>query len=235
MNSRTRSLSTAICLAACIGLPHLPAVADRQPDATDVAGKRPLDFASDQVTSLAITFPNDTEPVILERSDAGEPFDFAGDGTETADAAAVDELLRILLEARIEAAHPLSDEDAIAARERPIEFGIRHTSGTEYTLRIGRRPAETDEPNARPPRVEASIVFDQDGNIVELPETEPEPENQEPGPVFIEYDSDDPDFPWSRVSESVTLSVADTVFEALPGDITELVEARPARDRDDRN
>jgi hypothetical protein len=202
------------------------------------AVKRPLDFSSQDVASVTLTIPGREIPLVLEREAPAGTFSVSGDNEKNlreVKTSEVNRLLGTLLNARFtEMSHP-SDPDVEAAREHAREVTLQRFDGESYTLEIGRRPAlPAEEPaETTPARVEASIIFDQDGNIVELPTVENNSENDapadgvdtEPGPVFIVYQSDDPAFPWARISQEVALQFPDRIHDALPETLDDLLEA----------
>ena len=206
--------------------------------------KRPLRLDREEIASFRLPFPGGDE-VLLERGAPGEPLAAAAPFEDRElKQSEVNRVLNRLLNARFSAVHDPDEEEAAAAREHAREIVLRDFDGTGYTLRVGRNPAETNpdtgqtagEAEASPSRAEASIIFDQDGNIVTPPEPEDAPEEAEdaetpePGPVFIFYASTDEAFPWTRITESAALRFPDSVYEALPESPEDLLEPAAAED-----
>ena len=206
--------------------------------------KRPLDFTSQEISSVALDLPGRDAPLVLERKTPGGTFQVAdedGNSRREVNTSELNRLLGTLLNARFKEARDVADPDAEAAREYAREVTLRRFDGKTHTLRIGRRPAQTVNPppesepaKTAPPRVEASIIFDQDGNIVQLPEPENDSANGDgshkadgkAGPVFVVYRSDDPTFPWTRISQTVSLRFPDRIHDALPETLEDLLEPR---------
>ncbi len=204
--------------------------------------KRPLDFSSQEVASVTLHFPGRDLPLVLERDASGGTFAVAGENENNrrdVKTSEVNRLLSTLLNARFTELSDPSDPDVETAREHSRKVTLQQFDGVSYTLEIGRRPAPSADETAReqpaettPTRVEASIIFDQDGNIVELPTIENNSNNDdttagidtEPGPVFIVYQSDDPSFPWARISREVALRFPDRIHDALPETLDDLLE-----------
>lgn len=200
---------------------------------------RPLAIASDRIASIQLEFPG-ADPLLLERDRPGATFvASAPHDHRQVDAEKLNGLLDTLLEARFDDVREADDEDALRAREHARRVILLTFDGNDYTLLIGRRPAEVPPDSAGNDgsrSVEASIIFDQDGNIVEPPDPEPqerEPES-DPGPVFILYKSTDPEFLWTRISTNAALQFPEEIHAALPDSPNDLLKPSTPHPPEDR-
>lgn len=229
--------------------------------------KRPIELEEGDVARVELTL--DGEPLVFVREKKGDPYQLdGGKENETAKSSDVASLVRTLVTARFTEALEPDGADVQAAREHAAAFTIASFDGANYTLHVGRRPGseaeEADaelEPEAKgaeksdSAKVSASVVIDQDGNIVspeeiaaaekaakdkaaaESADTEteaaseaneedsaPEPVDIEPGPVFIFYESDDPDFIWASLMDRVALKYSDYLYNQLPDSRADLIE-----------
>jgi len=197
--------------------------------------KRPLQLEEREIARVEIEV--DGETLVFSRTEASS--DFVGENlaeNERAKSREISSLLRTLLNARFTEAIDPENPDAQAAREHSLPVTLEEFGGTRYTLEIGRRPGSGPSEKAAESTASASIVVDQDGNIVSPEEiaaaeqeaqrenSEAEVEVVEPGPVFIFYQSESPEFIWSDLMEKVALKFGDHIFSRLPESRTDLVE-----------
>lgn len=225
------------------------------------AVKKPLDIDPDDISGVTIHFPDETR-LRLVRSEPGGEFS-AGDldDGETLDRSRINRSLQSLVDATYREILPNDDPDVVGARENARRLTLTTFDGYDYNIAIGRRPgdpaavvaapdpAPAREPD-RPATVSSSIIFDQDGNIVDeadLPvpvaeveaevadspggiaaeggeaEAEEDDPGREPGPVFVFYESNAPDFIWSDPLSRISLQFADHVLEDFPASRSELI------------
>lgn len=197
--------------------------------------KRPLQLEEREIARVEIEI--DGETLAFSRTEASA--DFAGENlaeNERAKAREISTLLRTLLNGRFTEALDPENPDAQAARENALPVTLEEFDGTRYTLKIGRRPGSGPSEKAAKSTTSASIVVDQDGNIVspeEIAAAEQEAQEQdsetevevvEPGPVFIFYQSESPEFIWSHLMEKVALKFGDHIFNRLPKSRTDLID-----------
>lgn len=215
--------------------------------------KRPLTIEEVEVARVELVV--DGNPLAFSRAEADGAF--AGENlaeNETAISNKVSQLVRTLTSARFTEAVDPANADAVAASEHATPVTLELFDGARYTLTIGRRPGspgtsdpdganDEEAPEKKDPKASASVVIDQDGKIVppeEIAKAEQAgggekddgeaPEKIEPGPVFIWYQSEAPDFVWNDLKDRVALKFGNRVYEQLPSNREDLITKKAAKE-----
>jgi len=180
--------------------------------------KRMLTFQSSEVAALYFDFPN-SEPDFKIKRETAES-EFTADGlaeNEKLDDSAITSFISTLTSARFTKVHELNDPDAIAARDHTSAITFELFNGKTYSLHVGRRPAEILD------AVKSEISELSDNESVD----EVEPEEPEPGPVFIFFESSDPKDRLNTIMQTVSLSYSNYVFNQVPESREKFIESPP--------
>ncbi len=183
------------------------------------ADKKILEFTKDDVAGLTIEFPEEPDSFTISRGSKDDSF--------TSDQLAADEqikeseaarVINSLINARFnEVIEDRDGPDAAGARENARAFTLKLFDGDVYTLKIGRRPKdwtppeETPSATAEAPEPEKATETAKPGE-----EAKPETQFNEPGPVCIFYECNNPEFLWNPILEKLVLAFPDYVYNNLP-------------------
>jgi len=181
--------------------------------------KRMLLFQSSDVTALYFDFPNSEPDFIIKRGTVESKFTAEGlMENEKLDESSITSFISTLSSARYTKVHDLDDPDAIAAKDHTHSIKFELFNGKTYSLHIGRRPADILDgvENENP---------DLNDNESEVKEGLEEPE---PGPVFIFFESTDPNDRLNSIMQRVSLSYSNYVFNQVPKSREKFIEATPS-------
>ena len=180
--------------------------------------KRMLLFQSSDVAALYFEFSNSEPGFKIERETAESEFTAEGlMENEKLNESAITSFISTLSSARYTKVHELDDPDAIAAKEHTHSIKIELFNGKTYNLHVGRRPAEIAD----------AVESDNSELSDNETEIEEEPEEQEPGPVFIFFESSDPNDRLNSIMQRVSLSYSNYVFNQVPESREKFIEATP--------
>ena len=202
-------------------------------DEKNWAEKKLLDIELNQVESLKLDYPGEDRSLSIARETHEAPFsseDIAED--QEVDDSEAESLLRTLIDARFSDVKEPDDLDALAALEHSRNIELFLFNGENYSLRIGRKPAEPIEKEEEPESVgtdetpESEEGTDTGTTDSETPVEEDEPEMTDPGPVFIFYSTVNPQSRLNSLMERVSLTYSSYTFDQINESIASLVQAR---------
>ena len=180
--------------------------------------KRMLPFQSKDVAALSIEFPNNESSFKVNRETAESEYTTEGlIENEKLKESEITSFISTITSARYSKIRELNDSDAIAARDNTRLIIFELFNGKKYSLHIGRRPSE----KLNEVKGEISELSDNES------ENEEEPEMSEPGPVFIFFESSDPNDRLNEIMQTVSLSYSDYVFNQVPESREKFIESSP--------
>ncbi len=202
------------------------------------AQKKLLDIELNHVESVKVDYPGEDRSLSIARETFEAPFnseDIAED--QAINDTEAEGLVRNLINARFSDIKETDDPDALAALEHSRVIELFLFNGENYSLRIGRKPAEVIEKEAEEAsqttgteedRGASDSVEQPDPGIAESDSTEEddEPEMTEPGPVFFFYSTVNPQSRLNGLMERVSLTYSSYTFDQINKSIEKLVEAK---------
>lgn len=188
---------------------------DGDPDAW--LAKSLLTFDRDATRSVEIAFANgDTLAAARDSADAEWQAAAALPEGKILDSAALARAVNRFAALTFTQTAALDSEDVEQARAHSHSYEIALADGPTYTVRIGRRPERTAEP--QPPA---------EGETEDAEAEAPEPETVPAGPVYAFIESSDASAPINGYMKAYAFEVSAYTFTSLPADLAALLKDAP--------